>query len=77
MEGSALRQEREYDLAIAQAYHTAKFGNLAQAGKLKGLSAYQSKKKGEGKRSAWAGALSFFHNAKASGVPVEITRVIH
>jgi hypothetical protein len=75
MEGSALRQEREYDLAIAQAYHGAKFGALAQAGKLKALSNYIGKK-GSGK-SPLAAALNFMHNMKASGVPVEISRVVH
>lgn len=75
MAGAALRQERDYDLAIAQAYHMAKFNALQKAGKLKGLSHYIGKK--ASKKSQAADALAFFHRMKASGAPVEITRVVH
>lgn len=74
MEGAQLKSEREYDLSIAQAWHAARFGALAQNGKLKGLSNYISKQS-SGKQSSMAGAIAFFHAMKAAGLPVTITRV--
>ena len=73
MEGSALQQEREYDLSIAQAWHAARFNALAQSGKLKGLSTYIGKK-ASAKKSPLASAISFFHSMKSAGFPVTITR---
>lgn len=73
MEGAALKSEREYDLAIAQVWHAARFNALAQVGKLKSLSNYIGKK-ASGKKSTLASAIAFFHNMKAAGFPVEITR---
>lgn len=69
-----MRADREYDLAIAQAHHAARFNALAQVGKLKGLSNYIGKR-ASGKKSALASAISFFHSMKAAGFPVTITRV--
>lgn len=75
MEGAALRQEREYDLSIAQQWHGAKFNALAQVGKLKSLSNYIGKRATGGKKSTLASAIAFFHSMKAAGFPVEISRV--
>lgn len=72
MEGAALRIEREYDLALAQAWHGAKFNGLAQAGKLRRLSQYVGRK--SSKPSPASSALAFFHRMKAAGFPVEIRR---
>lgn len=74
MDAAALSTEREYDLSIAHAWHAAKFNALAQAGKLRALSNYISKKS-MGKKSAAAEAVAFFHAMKAAGLPVTITRV--
>jgi hypothetical protein len=73
MEGAALREQQAYDLMIAQAWHTEAF---AREKKLKKLSQYQSKSQAQ-KRSPVADAAAFFHRLKASGVPVEISRVVH
>lgn len=74
MEGAQLRLEREYDLSISHAWHSAKFNLLAQAGKLGGLAKYIQKKAASAKSIA-ASAVSFFHDLKARGFPVEIERV--
>lgn len=74
MEGAALKSEREYDMAIAQAWNGARFNALAQVGKLKGLSTYLGKK-ASGKRNAAADAAAFFHAMKSAGLPITITRV--
>lgn len=76
MEGAALRQEREYNLAISQAWHTAIFALNGYAGKLKGksLSDYQVGKE-RPKQSSTARAIAFFHAMKSAGFPVTITRV--
>lgn len=77
MEGAALRQEREYDIAISQAWHTAIFALNGYAGKLKGksLSDYLiGKGKVQTKRSTVADAIAYFHSMKAAGLPVTITR---
>lgn len=74
MEGAALKAEREYDLAIAQVWHGARFNALAQVGKLRGLSNYIGKR-ATGKKSTLASAVSFFHSMRAAGFPVTITRV--
>lgn len=76
MEGAAVRQEREHDRAISQAWHTAIFALNGYAGKLKNksLSDYLIAKE-KPKRSSAAAALAFFHAMKSSGFPVTITRV--
>ena len=73
MEGAALAAKREYDLAIATAWHTAVFGLQGYAGKLKGkkLSDFLSEQK---RPTRHAQAIAFFHSLKARGVPVSITR---
>jgi hypothetical protein len=73
MEGAQLRLEREYDLDVSHAWHSAKFGALAQNGKLKGLKSYLGKAN-SGKRSVAADALNFFHHMKSRGFPVRIYR---
>lgn len=76
MEGAALKQERAYDLAITQAWHTAIFALNGYGGKLKGktLSDFLVGKD-KPKRSTVASAIAFFHSMKSAGLPVEITRV--
>lgn len=73
MEGAALKAERDYDLMVAQAWHTAKFSVMAENGKLRGLSTYL-RKKVESAKSTTAKAIAFFHQMKARGFPIEITR---
>lgn len=78
MEAAALKREREHDLAISQAWHTAIFALNGYAGKLKNksLSDYLiSKDKAQPKRSTVADAVAYFHSMKAAGLPVTITRV--
>jgi hypothetical protein len=75
MEGAQLRLEREYDLDISHAWHSAKFNGLAQVGKLRGLKSYLGKA-ASGVRSTAASALAFFHKMKAAGLPVTITRSV-
>jgi hypothetical protein len=74
MEGAALKEAREYDLAIATAWHTAIFALQGYAGKLnnKKLSDYLTKKPAA--KSGTAQAIAFFHALKAAGCPIEITR---
>lgn len=74
MEGAQLKLEREYDLAIAQAWHMAEFNARKKVNKLRGLSEYIGKRAG-GKKSSAAQAIAFFHAMKAAGLPVTITRV--
>jgi hypothetical protein len=75
MEGAALKQEREYDLTITQAWHTAMFALNGYGGKLKGrtLADFLIGKE-RPKPSKAAQAVAFFHSLKARGIPVEITR---
>lgn len=76
MEGAALRQEREYDRAIAQAWHTAIFALNGYGGKLKGKSLSDFLiSQDKPKPSKAAQAAAFFHAMKAAGLPVTITRV--
>jgi hypothetical protein len=76
MEGAALREEREHDRAIAQAWHTAMFGLNGYGGKLKGktLSDYLINKP-KPKQSSAAKAIAFFHSMKSAGFDVKIERV--
>jgi hypothetical protein len=74
MEGAVLKSQREYDMAVAHAWHGAMFGALAQSGKLKGLSSYIGNRAG-GKKSTAAAAVMFFQALKAAGLPVTITKV--
>lgn len=75
MEAAALRREREYDLAMTQAWNTAIFALNGYGGKLKGksLSDYLIGKP-EKKRSTLSDAVAFFHSMKSAGLPVTITR---
>lgn len=75
MEGAALRQEREYNQVISQAWHTAVFVLQGYSGKLKGksLSDYLAGQN-KPKPSKAAQAIAFFHAMKAAGLPVTITR---
>lgn len=75
MEGAALRQEREHDREMTQAWNTAMFAINGYGGKLKGkaLSDYLIGKD-KPKRSSTASAIAFFHSMKAAGLPVTITR---
>lgn len=75
MEGAALRQEREYDLAITTAWHTAIFALNGYGGKLKNKSLADyliSQEKPQA--NSTAKAIAFFHSLKARGYPVDITR---
>lgn len=75
MEGAALKAEREHDLAISQAWHTAIFALNGYGGKLNGksLSDYIGRKEAA-KPSPLAGAVAFFGYMKAAGMPIEVTR---
>jgi hypothetical protein len=75
MEGAADRQRKEYDLATAQAWHTAMFALNGYGGKLKGktLADYLSDPAVKRTRSRWADAHAFFGRLKAKGVPIETT----
>lgn len=76
MEGAALRQEREYDLAITQAWNTAMFAINGYGGKLKDktLADYLINKPPK-KQSSSAAAVAFFHSMKSAGFDVKIERV--
>jgi hypothetical protein len=76
MEGAALAANRQFDMAIVTAWHTAVFGLTGYAGKLSGkkLSDFLSGAAEQPQRSKSADAIAFFHALRARGVPVEITR---
>lgn len=76
MEGAALRDSRQYDLLIAQSWHTAIFVLKGYAGELKGksLSDFLSSERKQRPANTSAQAISFFHALKAKGLPIEITR---
>lgn len=80
MEGMARAANRNADLAIVTAWHTAMFGLNGYAGKLKGkkLSEFLTSKiettPEDDQRIGNAQAIHFFQSLKARGVPVEITR---
>lgn len=77
MEGMVQAANREIDLSITTAWHTAIFIQLADANQLRGkkLSDFLTSAQGQANgRSRAAEAIAFFHGLKARGVPVEITR---
>lgn len=75
MDGAKLRREREYDLAIAQAWHTAIFALNGYSGKLKGKKLSDYLIAGQSvKYSSHAQGIAYFHRLKARGIAVEITR---
>jgi hypothetical protein len=80
MEGMARAANRNIDLAILGAWHTAMFGLSGYAGKLKGkklsdfLTSAPSPSDQDDHRMQSAKAIHFFHQMKARGFPVEITR---
>lgn len=77
MEGMARAANRQVDLAIVNAWHTAVFGLNGYAGKLKGkaLSDYLSGgSKPAEQNLKHAQAIAWAHRMKARGFPVEITR---
>jgi hypothetical protein len=82
MEGAALRRQRDLDLGIITAWHTASFALGMYAGKLKGktlsdfLLSGKPSEEDEG-RMQRARVIHFFQSLKARGVPVEITRTVH
>lgn len=77
MEGAALRQKRELDMATFGAWHTAIFALNGYAGKLKGksLSDFLSAKPETNNQSVQnARGIAFFHRLQAEGIPVKITK---
>lgn len=82
MEGLARAANRQVDLALVTAWHTARFAlnGWADKGRLAGskkLSDLLSDQGSEPEQSNAAQAIHFFHSLKARGVPVEITRTSH
>jgi hypothetical protein len=75
MEGMARAATRNVDLAVLTAWHTAIFGLLGYAGKLRGkkLADFLTAK-AEPAPAGHAATLAFFHALKARGLAVEITR---
>jgi hypothetical protein len=75
MDGAVLRRERDIDLGIVTAWHTASFALGMYAGKLKGktLSDFliATPASAKPRRSQWADAHAFFGRLKARGVPIE------
>lgn len=79
MEGAALRDKKQLDVALFTAWHTAVFGLNGWSGKLKGksLSDYigdGSSKEADDGRLQHAKAISFFTRLQAKGLPIEISR---
>lgn len=76
MEGAALRQRRELDLATFTAWHTAVFALNGFAGKLKGkLSDYLGgNREPEPEKMRNAKLIAGFQSLRARGFAVEITR---
>lgn len=78
MEGAALRQKRELDIALFTAWHTAIFALNGYSGKLKGKSL--SDFIGDGSKPVSSRALrnarliAGFHRLQAQGIPVKITK---
>ncbi len=76
MEGMAKAANRQVDLAILGAWHTAIFGLNGFDGKLKGkkLSDFLSAPEKKEVNTKSAQAIAFFNSLKARGIEVEITR---
>jgi hypothetical protein len=74
MEGMVRAANRQVDLAIINAWHTAGFGLSMYAGKLQGKKLSDFLTSAPADRSKDAEAIAFFHSLKARGIPVEITR---
>lgn len=79
MEGMARAANRNVDLAIVGAWHTASFGLGMYGGKLKGkqLSDFLTSKRDAAKpdyRVKNAQAIAFFHTLRERGVAIDISR---
>lgn len=74
MEGMARAANRQVDLAIVTAWHTAVFALHGYAGKLKGKKLSDFLGSDSQRATKNAQAIAFFHRMKARGVPVTITR---
>lgn len=75
MEGAALAAKARQNLAFWQAWHVEAFARMKGPEFKKALRDFMADD-GPGKRSP-SDAIAFFHRLKASGVPVEIERVVH
>lgn len=70
--------QRQFDLCMVTAWHTAIFALNGYAGKLKGKSLADylgDKPKTDSPALQRARGIAFFQRLKAEGVPVEISRV--
>jgi hypothetical protein len=77
MEGMVHAAQRQFELAISTAWHTAVFALNGYAGKLEDLSHYLGRAATtdeDREREENARLIHFFHQMKARGVPVEISR---
>lgn len=83
MEGAALAANRQIDMAIVTAWHTACFALAGYAGKLKDkrlsdfLTGKSDTSAADDQRMQNARAIHFFQSLKARGVDVEITRTVN
>ena len=78
MEGAAIRERNGLNVALFMAWHAARFvlngyGNKGKLAGHKSLSDIMFKDEEQQAPKA-SSAIAFFHNLKARGFPVEITR---
>jgi hypothetical protein len=74
MEGAKEAAFEKYEVAMYQAYQTARLSVLAENGKLGQLSKHMPKR-AHSEKSKAAQALAWAHSLKARGIPVKIERV--
>lgn len=77
MEGAAIRDRKELNVALFTAWHTARFAlnGYGNKGKLAGSKSLSDiMLKDDEPPSNHARAIAFFHGLKAQGFPVTITR---
>jgi hypothetical protein len=74
MEGAALRDKQQLDLAFWQAWHTEAFARMEGRDFKAALRNHFSRDDKSDQRLKNAEAIAFFHRLKARGVPVKITR---
>lgn len=85
MEGAALRQRQQLDIALFTSWHTARFAlnGFNDKGRLAGnktladlmLSNGESPMPQDSENFQNAKVIHFFNTLKAKGVPIEVTRV--
>jgi hypothetical protein len=81
MEGMAHAAQRQFELAISTAWHTAVFALNGYSGKLKDLSEYTGRpneqRREDSNRLSYAQGIAFFTRLRERGFNVRIERAVH